>query len=695
MRLRGILRAELGAPICALVFAVAALAGVSPRSHASRADQQNQPPTASSPRQPDLTAASLDEGRKVEEIRFPAVPPNDQQQFHDLIPLKVGQPLDRESIRQSIQKLYATGRFVDIRVEAEKTATGVRVDFVTTPAYFVGRVDVQGAPARPSATQIVNTSKLELGEPLTQEKVDRAIKNIEQLMEENGYFQSSVQEEHTNHPLVQQTGIVFHLNPGPQAHVGQVMVTGNPGYSVGAIEDIARLHPGDQVSAQRISNALDRLRRKYQKRNHWLADVTIASRSYQAKSNAVDYTFAIDPGPTVRIVAEGFHISGSVLKRNVPVYQENALDDDLLNEGRRNLLNYLQTRGYFDAKVTVNKTGTSAEGEMRVVYDINAGARHKLARVSLSGNHYFSEELLRSHMQVQPAGRFLSHGRYSQGLLNDDIRGLQGLYLANGFQQVKINSEVTDNYQGQENQLAVTLRIDEGPQTRVESLHLVGNQTFTTSQLVPFLNTSEGQPFSEANIAQDRDTILNYYFNRGFPNATFEASAKPASGNPNHMDVTFTIHEGERVFVDQVLVSGLQYTKPFVLDRELQMKPGDPLSQIDMLETQRRLYDLGIFSQVDTAVQNPDGVEERKNVLVQVQEAKRYTFDYGMGLEFQTGQPQTGSKTGAGRYWRQSADFLRGDPPQFSRAATTPSASTLTWAACSSAAWSAMKSRAG
>src|SRR2546430_11652676 len=67
------------------------------------------------------------------------------------------------------------------------------------------------------------------------------------------------------------------------------------------------------------------------------------------------------------------------------------------------------------------------------------------------------------------------------------------------------------------------------------------------------------------------------------------------------------------------------------------------MSQIDMLKTQQGLYDLGIFSQVDTAVQNPEGSEREKNVLVEVQEAKRYTFSYGLGLEFQTGQPAVGS----------------------------------------------------
>ena len=105
------------------------------------------------------------------------------------------------------------------------------------------------------------------------------------------------------------------------------------------------------------------------------------------------------------------------------------------------------------------------------------------------------------------------------------------------------------------------------------------------------------------------------------------------------MDVTFKIHEGEQVFVNNVFVSGLNHTKPFVVQRELKVKAGDPLSQIDMLQTQQRLYDLGIFSQVGTAVQNPNGNEPDKNVLVDIEEAKRYTFNYGIGLEFQTGQP--------------------------------------------------------
>jgi outer membrane protein insertion porin family len=581
------------------------------------------------------------EGLIVEKIGFPDLPSANTTRLLDLIPQKAGAPLDREGIRESIQALHATGRFADIQAEAERTSDG-RVDltFRMRANFFVGEIFVTGTPNPPAANQVVNASKLQLGELFTQEKIDGALSSIKQLMEQNGYYRSHISDEQQPQAETQQMNIVFHIVSGPHARVGRITVVGQAGFSEAQIQDIAKMHTADYVTVQRVGRALDHLRKKYQKQNRLLSQVAISSRTYRPETNTVDYTFEIQPGPKVEITVEGFKISHSQLKKNVPVYEENALDDDLLNEGRRNLLNYMQGLGYFDAKVTLQKNPASA-GEMRVTYDIDAGDRHKLLKLAITGNKGFSEEQIRSRMQIQPAGRFLAHGRYSQSLLSADVRNLTANpYLANGFLNVKITPKVEDNYQGKENDLAITLQIDEGSQTMVGTLQIVGNETALASPF-PDLNISPGQAFGYSKINEDREILLNYYFNNGFPNATFEVSSKPSPSNLLLMDVTYTIREGDQVIVDQVYTAGLEHTRPFIVQREIQIKPGDPLSQLDMLNTQKRLYDLGIFSQVDTAVQNPDSSEREKNVLVNVQEAKRYTFNYGLGLEFQTGQPSS------------------------------------------------------
>jgi len=577
------------------------------------------------------------EGKTVLAIELPRVPERDREHLLELLPQKVGSQLDRDPVRASIRVLYGTGRFADIQAEVTLSGSGVVLAFVTSANYFVGAVDVEGAPSRPSANQIVNSSKFQLGELYGHDKLDRALDNIRQLMQENGYYKARVTAETTSDLTNQQVEILFHIDAGPQAHIGEVKVTGTSSLSSYEVQRIAHINSGDRVTAARVNDSLQRLRRKFQKQNRALAQVSIAEQKYLPEKNAVDFTFQIEPGPVVLISARGFHVSRGVLKKEIPVYEENAVDDDLLNEGKRNLLDYLQTRGHFDAKVEIKKE--SDPKTLRIIYEIDAGPSHKLVLIDISGNKNFLDTAkLRSYLQIQATRRFLSHGRYSEALLKSDVATLEGLYRSSGFRAVKIETNVDDNYEGASNKLAVHIHIDEGVRTRVGEMHVEGNQKVKSSDL-PELSTQPGQPYSEQDLANDRERILSYYFDHGFPNASLEIATSHSPTEPNREDVTFSIQEGEGFTVDQVMVGGLEHTRDFVVQRDLQMHPGEPLSQRDLLSTQTRLYDLGIFSQVDTAVQNPQGSDPLKNILVQVHEAKRYTFTYGLGLEFQTGQP--------------------------------------------------------
>ena len=58
----------------------------------------------------------------------------------------------------------------------------------------------------------------------------------------------------------------------------------------------------------------------------------------------------IEPGPLVLVKVVGMRLSRGHLKQLIPVYQERSVDKDLLMEGRHNLVEYLQSSGYFDAQ---------------------------------------------------------------------------------------------------------------------------------------------------------------------------------------------------------------------------------------------------------------------------------------------------------------------------------------------------------
>jgi outer membrane protein insertion porin family len=599
-----------------------------------------QPIGSNSPQEPQnaepssrLTSTPAYAGRIVQSIGLPAVA--DRDHLLQMLPQKAGQPFDRDQVRESIRILYATGRFADIQAEVTLSGPDVILNFTTALNFFVGAVEVEGAPSRPNRNQIVNASKFQLGELYSADKLNSALENIRLLMQENGYYRARVTAESTSNAATQQINILFHITPREPAHVGEVTVTGHSNLSLEQVQDIARMHPGDRVTAARVTNSLQHLRKKFQKQHRVLAQISIATQNYNSASNSVDYTYLLEQGPVVIIYAQGFRIARGVMKREVPVYEENALDDDLLNEGKNNLLDYLQSRGYLDAGITIQRENDP--DAIRVIYRVDPGPAHRFELIDITGNKYFSRQMLRSRLQIEPAG-LISHGRYSGALLKSDVSTLQSMYLANGFRQAKIETKVDDNYHGVPNRIAVHIQIEEGPQTLVGKFRIAGNQRIG-SEAFPELVTREGQPYSEQNLATDRESILNYYFNHGFSNATLDITTKPSTAQPDREDVTYTIQEGEQFFVNRVMVGGLDHTRDYVVQREIQVTASGPLSQQDILDTQSKLYDLGIFSQVDTAVQNPQGSDPEKNVLIQVEEAKRYTFTYEGGLEFETGLP--------------------------------------------------------
>jgi len=555
-----------------------------------------------------------------------------------LVVQKPNQPLDKYKVRESVQALFATGRFADIQVEVERDPSGdLALIFNTRENYFFGSIRVVGAPSRPTDTQLVTASRLGLGEQFSDAKIKVALADMQRVLQEGGYYRSEIQPTYDWSPGDQQVKVVFVVIAGQPARVGRIAATDSGGLTMAQISNIGKLRTGQRVTDGLATRAMQRLRRHLQKKGFLETQVSLTQRAYHPENNTLDYTFEIVRGPAVEVKVKGVSMRRGTMKKLVPVFEENAVDEDLLNEGARNIANYFQTKGYFDVNVTVSKQQVGTE-KQEVVYQVERNARRRLASVVIRGNRYILSDDLRDLMQMQPEGFLWRRGLFSQALLTRDIQSIEGVYRANGFLQVKVTSEINGNYQGKEGRIQVVLNVEEGQQTTVGKLTIEGNEVISDEEIRKLITARVGQPFSDSTMVNDQTEVMNAYFNRGFPEARFEFAKQAETGEPPKVDITYKITEGQQVFVNRVLISGLHFTRPFVVDQQMKIRSRGPLSQRAMLDTQGRLYNLGLFNEVNMAVQNPDGETTHKNVNFQLTEAKRYTFDYGFGLEVQTGQ---------------------------------------------------------
>lgn len=579
------------------------------------------------------------EGKPIASVQFePEKQPLSRDQLMAMIPVRPGQPLRGSDVRATIERLYRTGEYVDIAIDAAAGPSGVILTVMTKPNYFVGHVSVKGVPEPPNEGQLVLATKLELGTTYSSDQLKTADDLLADIIKRNGFYHADVQSDTTADASFQQITFAFNVDPGKRAKFDGLKTTGDSERSPESLvastgwKRFRGLFGWHSFSETRLRNGLDNIRSWYPKHDHLLARVQLVNLDYHESTNTVTPEVNIDSGTLVDVRLHGAKMSAGKLRSLLPIYEERAVDRDLLEEGTRDLASYFHSQGYFDALVSYT-TSTPPNGQEYIDYTVDRGDRHKIVKLEIAGNHYFDYQTIRERISVIPATAIrYRYGRYSRSALERDVEGIRTLYRANGFRDVEVSSREIDNYQGKSARLAILVEIKEGPQWFVSTLDLEGISEDDRAALVMILHSTAGQPYSDLDIALDRDAILDYFFNQGYPGATFEFVSTPA-GEPQQVDLKFVVTPGQREFVRNVVVSGLERTHADVVRSRIDLHPGDPLSQDKITGSQRRLYDLGIFARVDTALQNPDGDEPDKNVLYSIDEARRWVTNYGVGAE--------------------------------------------------------------
>jgi len=584
------------------------------------------------------------------------------------ITVETGKPLDRAQIASSLKALYRTGNYANIQAVSERVDGGIRVDFVVRENLFFNQVIVLGLKSPPSEASAAAAMQITLGDEFRKETLDEAIDRLQTRLQEEGLYSAKVTPELRPNPDEHQMDVLVRIQPGPRARVGSIHLINGTEFPDAEISSRLRMKPGSEITSVRIQNGTSRIRKFLIKKGHLSGRAAVRRSVYDAARNTVDLSLDVSEGARVTVEVNGAKFSKGDIKRLIPVYQEGAVDSDLLEEGKRNIRERLEREGYFDASVEYTTAMREVQskafhGQQQVItYAVERGDRHKLTGIEITGNHYFDHELLSGRLQIYKAA-FGSRGRFSRRILEADRVSMENLYRANGFPAATVAAEINDDYQKKIGDLFIRFVVSEGVQTRVADLRIEGNQAFTQQELLGVIASSQGQPFSDFNVSTDRANVLALYFNEGFPQASFEwttesldektATAPPLEGKledkssetraekkvapipQKSVRLIYRIHEGPQTHVRRVLITGYDHTRPGVIRREVQVKPAEPLREGKVVDSQRRLYNLGIFNRVTIAPQNPSGTDPDKDIIVLVEEAKRYTIAYGGGFEVQ------------------------------------------------------------
>lgn len=542
-----------------------------------------------------------------------------------LIETRAGTPLSMASVRETVAHLTSLGRFQAISVDATEVEGGIALRYDLVPVHSVRRIEFRGTLGLgESALRQAVTARFGAAPPAT--RASNVAEMLQGYYFDRGYLGAAIRPVMNEADDHDSTILTFEIDAGARASIREVRITGDPGQPRETFLRKVRADPGrpyERVEVQaRLADYVEQLR--HDGRFEAKGSHRIASQSDDGLS--VDLTITIERGPDVVIRYEGDPLPKDRLDELVPVRREGSVDADIIEDSERRIVAYLNQQGYWKAAATAARR--EEDGRVEIVFTVKNGPQYRIdGGPQVTGNASVPIE------QIQPLLVNLD-GRevFIAANLDAAASAIRGLYLRRGYAQVKVQSAANELNPGPagEGRIKPVIVIAEGPLMRIGQVTFTGNTAIGRDDLARRLTIVPGQPYYEPQVIQDRESILGEYLNRGFAAAT--VTIGPAVVDGTRVDVTFTVAEGPQSIVDHVLIVGNVRTDARVIEREIQLHPGQPLGLDALFETRRRLGALGLFRRIRiTEIQHGD--TDRRDILITVEESPSTTIGYGGGLE--------------------------------------------------------------
>lgn len=301
-------------------------------------------------------------------------------------------------------------------------------------------------------------------------------------------------------------------------------------------------------------------------------------------------------------------------------------------ESKDKILDYLHKEGYTQAEVDFSSPSSQEESFVAAFF-IDKGERARVMEIEISGNHFFSDPKLRSFMHT----RFRAY--FDPETLKQDIKKAITEYQKEGFYFASIDIKDLKFFNKYRIRwVRVFLRVNEGERFRMGKLRVSGNQIFSDSEIRGRIIPARGQIFNTANLKESVNRIKNMYGEKGYLYANIDTRFH---FNPEEavVDVELSVKENTQVRVGKIDIEGNKRTKREAFTYTLLLNSGDVFNVKKMIESWRRIYNLGFFEEVEMQpVETPS--PSVLDLLIKVKEREKMgklllgaSYSSNLGLE--------------------------------------------------------------
>jgi outer membrane protein insertion porin family len=289
--------------------------------------------------------------------------------------------------------------------------------------------------------------------------------------------------------------------------------------------------------------------------------------------------------------------------------------------------------GFLNSTVTARTEGT-ADGRVRVIFEINEGNRAAVAAINFTGNNSISTGNLKGALLTKETGilswLFRDDG-YDERKLAVDRERVRLYYADRGYPDAQVTSVA--EYDAARNAYYVNFTINEGQRYNFGAVAIETSiPGLNTDVLRGTVDTGQGSRYSVSDLQSTIEDMAYEATAQGYSFADVRArlDRDVASGVFN---VTYLVDEGARIYVERINITGNVKTRDFVIRRELEFGEGDPFNRALVVRGRNAIQALDFFSGVEVTTapgSSPD------KVVVNINVTEKSTGEYGATAGYST-----------------------------------------------------------
>ncbi len=322
-----------------------------------------------------------------------------------------------------------------------------------------------------------------------------------------------------------------------------------------------------------------------------------------------------------------------ILYSTMDIKKGNMYSKEKIRRAKKALLLALEREGYINSVVEVSVENINSTSVL-VKFDVNKGDPIVITDITFKGAKALKKDEIMDVIANKETDVYFTwffgrdDGEMNFEQLPFDSPRIKNLYLENGYLDVNVTAAFS-KIDFNTNTATIEYTIIEGSQYKVnDTIIYLDEKILNVDNLYSELKLEKNDIFNITHLRKDQEYIKTQVANKGYAFASVNFDIKVNKEN-HTVDIVYNVIPGDKVYINDVIISGNSRTLDRVIRRNVYLAPEDLYSLTDFKDSNNALKRTGFFETVTISKERISS--DKMNLLVHVIEAPTGNLIVGGG----------------------------------------------------------------